>query len=141
MSLSKPTPASLFQRDRTVPAPVIGGREMLLGHAVLVLPMAGRLLAVDFQSALSAPRGTATLRLELAPQAASHLRVHFQFVNVRELSLASLPAEGLDCGGFGIEEARSLNRAGVNWEVGDFQTGQIHFYAEEAAILSVVMAG
>lgn len=141
MSLPKPTPASLFHRDRTPAAPVIRGVDKLQGPAALTLPIAGRIVAFDFQSALASTSGMATLRLELVPLAASQLRVHFQFGNVRDLSLSSLPAEGLDCGGFGIEEGRRLNRPKVNWEVGDFQTGQIHFLAEEAEVVAVTMAG
>lgn len=141
MSLPKPTPASLFHRDRTPSAPVIRGVDKLLGPAPLALPIAGRIVALDFQSALSSMQGVATLHLELVPQGASQLRVHLQFTNVRELSLSSLPAEGLDCGGFGIEDGRGSYRPKVNWEVGDFQTGQIHFFAEEAEIVAVVMAG
>ncbi len=141
MSLPKPTPASLFHRDRTPAAPVIRGVDKLLGPSALTLPMAGRIVALDFQSAMASASGMAMLRLELVPLTAAHLRVHFQFGNVRELSLSSLPAEGLDCGGFGIEEECRLNRPGVNWEAGDFQTGQIHFLAEEAEIVAVTMVG
>ena len=135
-----PPAASLFHRDRT-PIPVIRGIEKLEGHTALRLPIPSRILTLEFQSALTSGNGVATLRLELAPNGAPHLRVQLNFHNVHELTLSSLPAEGIFCGGFAIDDARSLGRTKINWEISDVLSNTIHFYAEDAEIVSVTMAG
>lgn len=133
-----PRPASLFEREREV-VPVIRGLEKTEAHEALHLPLFCRILTVEFQSALTSQVGVATLRLELSPLAAAHLRMHLFFKNVTDFTLGSLPAEGLTCACFGIEDARHLGRNKINWEVADFKSDALRFYAEEAEIVSVTM--
>ncbi len=133
-------PASLFERERQ-PVPEIHGLAQLDGNPALALPLAGRVVVVDFASTLGSLEGTATLRLRLIPNGESSLRVEFFFRGIKELRLPRLPAEGFDVANFTIEDARSSGWVGVNWLVGDATTDAFAFYAQEAEVIAVTREG
>ncbi|MEM1058907.1 MAG: hypothetical protein AAGK14_06640 [Verrucomicrobiota bacterium] len=133
-------PASLLQRERA-PDPEIRGQHLLEGNAALALPMQCRLLLVEYASALAALDGVPTLRLRLAPVPEPSLRVECFFRGVKELRLPRLPAEGVNCARFTIQDARGQGWAGVNWLAGDESSEDFAFYAKEAEITAVTREG
>lgn len=133
-------PASLFERERQ-PVPEIRGLAQLEGNPALALPLQGRVIVVDFASALGSLEGVATLRLRLIPTGEPALRVEFFFRDIKELRLPRLPAEGFDVASFTIEDARGSGWVGVNWLVGDATTDAFAFYAEEAEVVAVTREG
>jgi hypothetical protein len=133
-------PASLFERPLK-PEPRIIGLEKMEGLPALQLPFPCRILAVDFQASLVSHLRVASVRLELAPIKAAHLRLQLWFRNIRDLAIPRLPSEGAACAYFQIEDCRDLGREKMNWKVYDLNSDAISFFAEEAEILSVVLEG
>jgi hypothetical protein len=143
----KPVPdktpqASLFHRqNQPVADPVIIGLAKLEAVEALHLPMYVRVLSMEFQTRLASPSQLATLRMEIQPVRAPHLRAQLWFENVKNVQVPCLPEDGILCSKLQIEDARVEGRPGVNWKIHNADAENLLLFAEKVEVVAVYVGG